>query len=45
VVPIRGVHDLDFGNQDPNPDPGMMDEAAATIRRELRRLGYIEVSD
>ena len=45
VVPIRGVHDLDFGNQDPNPDPAVMDEAAATIRRELRRLGYSQVSD
>lgn len=45
VVPIRGVHDLDFGNQDPDPDPAMMDEAAATLRRELRRLGYSQVSD
>jgi histidine triad (HIT) family protein len=45
VVPIRGVHDLDFGNQDPNPDPAVMDEAAATIRRELRRQGYSQVSD
>jgi histidine triad (HIT) family protein len=45
VVPIRGLHDLDFGNQDPNPDPAMMDEAAATIRRELRRLGSPQVSD
>jgi len=45
VVPIRGVHDLDFGNQDLNPDPEMMDEAAQTIRRELRRLGYSQVSD
>jgi histidine triad (HIT) family protein len=45
VVPIRGVHDLDFGNQDPNPDPAAMDDAAMTIRRELRRLGYSEVSD
>jgi histidine triad (HIT) family protein len=40
VVPIRGVHDLDFDNQDPNPDPAMMDGAAETIRRELRRLGF-----
>jgi histidine triad (HIT) family protein len=40
VVPIRGVHDLDFDNQDPNPDPAMMDDAAETIRRELRRLGF-----
>lgn len=45
VVPIRGLHDLDFGNQDPNPDPAMMDGAAAVLRRELRRLGYDQVSD
>jgi histidine triad (HIT) family protein len=40
VVPIRGMNDLDFGNQDPNPDPAMMDGAAESIREELRRLGY-----
>jgi len=45
VVPIRGLHDLDFGNQDPHPDPKMMDEAADTIRGELRRLGCVQVSD
>ena len=45
VVPIRGMHDLDFGNQDPNPDPAMMDAAAETIRRELRKLGYSQVTD
>jgi histidine triad (HIT) family protein len=45
VVPIRGVHDLDFGNQDPNPDAAMMDSAAETIRRELRRLGFSQVSE
>ncbi len=45
VVPIRGVHDLDFDNQDPNPDPAMMDDAAETIRRELRTLGYAQVAD
>ncbi|TMF74010.1 MAG: HIT family protein [Chloroflexi bacterium] len=45
VVPIRRLHDLDFGNQDPDPDPKMMDQAAATIRGELRRLGYAQVSD
>ena len=44
VVPIRGLHDLDFGNQDPSPDPAMMDDAAETLRRELRRFGYSEVS-
>ena len=45
VVPIRGVHDLDFGNQDPNPDPAAMDEAAQTIRHALRKLGFAQVSD
>ena len=45
VVPIRGMQDLDFGNQDPNPDPTAMDEAAATIRRELRKLGRAETTD
>ena len=45
VVPIRGVHDLDFDNQDPDPEPSVMDEAAATIRRELRRLRYTQVAD
>jgi histidine triad (HIT) family protein len=45
VVPIRGVHDLDFGNQDPNPDAAIMDDAAQTIRHELGKLGYDQVSD
>ena len=44
VVPIRGLHDLDFGNLDPDPDPRMMDDAAGTIRGELRKLGYSQVS-
>jgi histidine triad (HIT) family protein len=44
VVPIRGLHDLDFDNKDPKPDPPSLDEAAATIRRELRSLGYSQVS-
>lgn len=44
VVPIRGVHDLDFGNQDPSPVAAMMDRAAETIREELRRLGISEVA-
>ena len=45
IVPIRGLHDLDFGNQDPHPDDSMMDGAADTLRRELRRLGYDQASD
>jgi histidine triad (HIT) family protein len=45
VVPIQKVQDLNFTNQDPNPDPKMMDDAAATIRRELRRLGFMQAAD
>jgi histidine triad (HIT) family protein len=44
VVPIRGLHDLDFGNQDPGPDPKQMDQAAEAIRTELRNLGFAEAS-
>jgi diadenosine tetraphosphate (Ap4A) HIT family hydrolase len=39
VVPIRGPHDLDFDNQDPNPDPAMMKEAGESLRKELRKHG------
>jgi histidine triad (HIT) family protein len=39
VVPIRGPHDMDFDNQDPNPDPAMMKAAGESLRQELRRLG------
>jgi diadenosine tetraphosphate (Ap4A) HIT family hydrolase len=45
VVPIRGLHDLDLANKDPNPDPAKLDEAAETLRRELRSLGYTQASD
>jgi len=44
VVPIRGVHDLDFSNQDASPDPDAMDRAAASIRLELRGLGFTEAA-
>lgn len=44
VVPIRGVHDLDFDNQDPNPDADVMDKAAASIREQLRALGFAEAA-
>jgi len=45
VVPIRGLHDLDFGNQDPDPDPQTMDDAAGAIRSELKKLGYSQASE
>jgi len=31
VVPIRGVHDLDFSNADTDPDPAALDDAAARL--------------
>jgi histidine triad (HIT) family protein len=45
LVPIEGLHDLDFNRQDPDPDPLMMDEAAEAIRAALRALGAEHVPD
>ena len=42
VVPIRGMHDLDFGNQDPDPDTKVMDDAARALRDEMRKKGFGE---
>jgi histidine triad (HIT) family protein len=42
VVPIDGPHDLEFGNQDPNPDPAMLTKAGDALRREIRKLGLPE---
>ena len=39
LVPINGVHDLDFANADTDPDPAELDEAADTIRAALRDGG------
>ena len=44
VVPMRGVHDLDFSHSDPSPDPASLDAAADTIRRELAAMGRSEVA-
>lgn len=35
VVPIRGVHDLDFANAVADPDPAALDEAADALRQGL----------
>lgn len=42
VVPIRGMQDLSFANQDPNPDEKMMEGAMRSLRDELRRMGEEE---
>jgi histidine triad (HIT) family protein len=40
LVPINGVHDLDFSGADSNPDPADLDAAADTIRGALRDAGH-----
>jgi histidine triad (HIT) family protein len=45
VVPINSAPELQFDHADPNPDPGMMADAAARIRAELRTLGATDVAD
>ncbi len=39
VVPIDGVHDLDFANAARSADPAELEAAAAAIRAELRAAG------
>ena len=45
LVPITGLHDLDFDRQDRNPDPRALDDAAARLRTALRELGYAEAAE
>lgn len=45
LVPINGVHDLDFDKADPDPDPADLDAAADKIRAALRNLKREEVAD
>ncbi|MDP9479517.1 MAG: HIT family protein [Actinomycetota bacterium] len=40
LVPIDGLHDMDFDNAARDPDPAGLDRAAETIRRELTELGF-----
>lgn len=44
LTPIRSLGEMSFANADPNPSPDALDEAAATIRRELRALGCEHVT-
>jgi histidine triad (HIT) family protein len=45
LVPINGVHDLDFSRADPSPDPADLDRAAEAIRASLRSADAGGVSD
>ena len=42
LVPIRGVHDLDFANAAADPDPTDLDAAARRLRAALRDGGHDE---
>jgi histidine triad (HIT) family protein len=44
VVPIDGVHDLDFANAADHVDPDELEAAARAIRSELRSAGETGVS-
>ncbi len=45
VVPIDGVHDLDFARADPDPGGAALDTAAAKLRAALAARGAVGVSD
>jgi histidine triad (HIT) family protein len=45
VLPIDGVHDMDFANADHDPDPATLDAAAEAIRAQLRADGRSEAAD
>jgi len=42
VLPMRGVHDLDFANAEADPDPMALDRAAESIREGLLAAGHRE---
>lgn len=44
LVPIDGLHDMDFDNAEADPAPAELDRAAGVIRRELTALGFEEVA-
>ncbi len=45
VVPIDGVHDLDFDNADKDPQPADLDAAAERVRSALRARGATHVAE
>ena len=45
VTPIRGIHDMDFANQDDSATAEELDAAADRVRARLRTMGCEQVSD
>lgn len=44
LSPIWDLQDLNFANQQKDPDPAELDDAAEKIRAALRALGYAQVA-
>lgn len=44
VVPINGLHDLDFANQNLSASAGELDQVAERVRDSLRALGFREAA-
>lgn len=44
LVPITGLHDLDFDRQERNPDPHALDDAAERLRGSLVKLGFAQAT-
>lgn len=45
VVPVTGLGDLNFANQDLHAKPEDLDRAASALRAALRALGHRDVAD
>ena len=45
LIPIDKLEDLSFARAEKNPDPKMMDDAAARLRKALRDAGASGVSE
>lgn len=45
LVPINSIHDLNFANADPSPQPEELDKAAEAVREALRDLGAPNVAE
>ena len=45
LLPIWDLQDLNFANQQKDPDPAELDDAAEKIRAALRELGYPQVAE
>jgi histidine triad (HIT) family protein len=44
LVPIWGVHDLDFAHADADPDPAALDDAASRLNAALGRVDGVPIA-